>query len=181
MTDYGFERERRRQQRSLLWLGYLLCATVILALRVGPVVALIGVAGMGVAVYMLGVGLIWRAGRAEARRRAAGDPPSWLAMLPVEAAVRMGAAVPGRHSQRPTGELPGRLVHLGDGLRWEPGKSLRDKGTRPITWDSTWSAQVVRLWGPGRQGCLTLTGQDGSAVDVWIREPRDLSRTLGLA
>jgi hypothetical protein len=52
---------------------------------------------------------------------------------------------------------------------------------RPITWDNRWSAEVVRLWGPGSQGCLTLTGGDGSAVDLRIREPRDLSRTLGLA
>jgi hypothetical protein len=181
MTDYGRERERRRRQRSLLWLGYLLCATVILALRVGPVVALIGFACLGIAVYGLAVGLIWKSGRAESRRRAAGEPPSWFALLPVEAAVRMGGTVPGRHSRKPTGELPGRLVQLPDRLRWEPGKSLRDKGTQPISWDNTWSAEVIRLWGPGSQGCLTLTGGDGLAVDVWIREPRDLSRTLGLA
>jgi hypothetical protein len=180
MTDYGYDRERRRRQRSLLWLGYLLCATLVLALRVGWAVALIGIACMGVAVYLFGIGLIWWAGRAESRRRAAGEPPSWFASLPVEAAVRMGGMVPGRHSRRPTGELPGRLVRLGDGLRWEPGKSLRDKGVRPITWDNTWSAEVVRLWGPGSQGCLTLTAHDGSAVDVWIRQPRDLSRKLGL-
>jgi hypothetical protein len=178
VTDYGRERERRRRQRSLLWLGYLVCATVVLALRVGPATALIGVAGMGVAVYLLGIGLIWRARRAESRRRANGEPPSWLALLPVEAAVRMDGAVPGRHSRRPTGELPGRLVLVGDQLRWEP---LRANGTRPIAWDNTWSAEVVRLWGPGRQGCLTLTGRDGSAMDIWIREPRDVSRTLGLA
>ena len=181
MTEYGYERERRRRQRSLLWLGYLLCQTVGLALRVGLVVALIGLAGMCVVVYAVSIGLIWRAGRAESRRRAAGEPPSWLAQLPVEAAIRLGGRAPGRHSKQPTGELVGRLVYLGDRLRWEPSKALRAKGTQPITWDSPWSAEVVRLWGPGSQGCLTLTGADGSTVDVWVREPLDLSRTLGLS
>jgi len=181
MTDYGRERERRRRQRSLLWLGYLLCQTVVLTLKVGLVLALIGLAGICIAVYCLAMGLIWRARRAEARRRAAGEPPSWLALLPVEAAVRMGGVVPGRHSRKPTGDLIGRLVQLGDQLRWEPGKALRDKGAQPITWGNTWSAEVARLWGPGSQGCLTLTGPDGSTVDVWIRGPRDLSRKLGLA
>jgi hypothetical protein len=154
---------------------------VLLAVRVGPVAVLIGLASLGVALYLLAVGLTWLTRRAESRRRAAGEPPSWPALLPVEAAVRMGAAVPGLHSRTATGELPGRLVRLADGLRWEPGKSLRAKGTRPVTWDDLWSAEVVRIWGPGRQGCLTLTGPDGSAVDLWVREPRDLSHVLGLA
>jgi len=181
MTESGRERERRRRQRSLLWLGYLLCMAVLLALRVGWVTALMGLAGMVLAVYLIAIGLIWRARRAESRRRAAGEPPSWLALLPAEAAARMGGTVPGRHSLAFTGELPGRLVQLGDQLRWEPGKSLRGNGTQSITWDNTWSAEVVRLWGPGSQGCLTLTGPDGSAVDVWIREPADLKRALRLA
>jgi hypothetical protein len=181
MTDLGGERERRRRQRSLLWLGYLLCMTVVLALRVGWVTALVGLAGMVLAVYVIAAGFMWRARRAESSRRAAGEPPSWSALLPVDAAARMGGTVPGRHSDTLIGELPGRLVKVGDQLRWEPGKSLRHKGTQPITWDNTWSAEVVRLWGPGSQGCLTLTDPDGSAVDVWIREPADLKRVLGLA
>lgn len=35
--------------------------------------------------------------------------------------------------------------------------------------------------GFGRQGCLTLTGPDGTAKDIWIRNPKDLRRVLGLA
>ena len=180
MTEYGRERERRRRRRSLLWLGYLLCMVAVLALRVGPVVALIGTAAIALVLYLLAGGLIWRASRAESRRRAAGEPPSWLSQLPVEAAVRLGGVVPGRHSRRPTGELLGRLVYLGDRLRWEPSKALREKGAQSVTWDGSWSAEVVPLWGPGSQGCLTLTRRDGAAVDIWVRDPRDLSRTLGL-
>ena len=127
MTEYGRERERRRRQRSFLWIGYLLCMGVILALRVGPLVALLGIVGIGVLVYVLSIGIIWRADRAEARRRVAGEPPSWLALLPVEAAVRLGGTVGGRHSRQPTGELAGRLVYLGDRLCWEPSTALRDR------------------------------------------------------
>ncbi len=32
----------------------------------------------------------------------------------------------------------------------------------------------------GSQGCLTLTRDDGTAVDLWIRHPADLRRVLGI-
>jgi len=38
----------------------------------------------------------------------------------------------------------------------------------------------VPIWGPGSQGCLTLTRDDGTAVDLWIRHPADLRRVLGI-
>lgn len=184
MTDYGRERERRRRQRSLLWLGYLVSAAAVLALRVGPVPALtvmVGIVLLGYAVITLIVARDWRA---ELRRRAAGEPPSWSAQLPLAVARQFDIAVPGRHSRptfEETGELLGRLRYLGDRLQWEPSASWRARGTETLVWDQSWTPTVVPLWGPGSQGCLTLTNPDDVAVDVWIRQPRDLSRTLGLA
>ncbi|GAA3431573.1 hypothetical protein [Kutzneria kofuensis] len=180
MTEYGRERERRRRQRSLLWLGYLVVMGVVLALRVGPWVALAGVGAIAMVIYAVLTLFVWRDRRAELRRRAAGEPPSWSAQLPVVVARQFGGVTPGRHGREEVGELFGRLRYLGDRLRWEPSEALRAKGTEPVTWDRSWRPTVVPLWGPGSQGCLTLTNADGAEVDVWVRNPRDLSRTLGL-
>jgi hypothetical protein len=182
MTEFGQERERRRRQRSLRWVGYLVCVVSSLSFRVGPVPALLGVAGMAVVTFSLLPLFSWRGRRAERRRRASGAQPSWAAQLPLEAARQCGATVPGRHARESDmGELFGRLTYLGDGLRWDPREADRSRGVGPITWDRSWSAEVVPIWGPGRQGCLTLVGADGTAIDLWIRDPKDLSRTLELA
>jgi hypothetical protein len=121
-----------------------------------------------------------REARAEHRRRAAGQAPSWPAQLPVRTALLLGAKAPGRHARRvdEVGELFGRLS-LGDGeWRWEPGKGDRNRGVGPVTFDRSWTAEVVALWGPAAQGCLTLTAPDGTAADIWIRRPADLRQAL---
>ena len=183
MTEYGRERERRRRRRSLQWLGYVVVMDLILALKVGPVPALAGLVGLLALVYAVITLIIWSDRRAELRRRAAGESPTWSAQLPLMVARQFDVVVSRRHSRvdvEETGELLGRLRYLGDQLRWEPGASWRAKGTGPVTWDRSWTPTVVRLWGPGSQGCLTLTNAEGAAVDVWIRNPGDFSRTLGL-
>jgi hypothetical protein len=154
----------------------------VLALRAGIVDALLGLIALlvvGFSVYPL---IVWSGRRAEARRRATGAAPSWPAQLPVVVAKMWELNGSGRHSGQPeAGLLFGRLVYSGESLRWEPGKSQRKKGTAPITWDRSWSPEVVKIWGPGSQGCLTLTRADGFAIDVWVNNPADLRRTLGLA
>jgi hypothetical protein len=72
------------------------------------------------------------------------------------------------------------LIYLGDELRWEPDPKIKG-GMRPVIWDRSWSVEVTPVWGTANQGCLTLTQTDGTAVDIWVRDPTDLSRTLGLA
>ncbi|EWM14594.1 hypothetical protein KUTG_04898 [Kutzneria sp. 744] len=128
MTEYGRERERRRRQRSLLWLGYAVAMGVFVALRVGPWVVLAAAVGACVLIYAVGTLIVWRDRQAELRRRAAGEPPSWSAQLPLAVARQFGGVVPGRHVRAnapQTGELLGRLRYLGDRLRWEPSASLR--------------------------------------------------------
>jgi hypothetical protein len=73
----------------------------------------------------------------------------------------------------------GRLVYVGDTLRWEPARALR-KG-RPMTWDRTWSPEIVLLPGVWSRGCLTLTKSVGTALDLWLRNARDLRKVLELA
>ncbi len=180
MTGYGRDRERRRRARTLLGTGYLAASTALLGLKTGwlPAVAtLLGVLVLMVVVFSLVMG---RDARAERRRRAAGQAPSWPAQLPVQAALLLGAKAPGRHARRAdeVGELLGRLSLRDGSLHWEPRPGDRNRGVEAVTFDRSWTAEVVSLWGPGDQGCLTLTAPDGTAVDVWIRHPADLRRAL---
>jgi hypothetical protein len=64
----------------------------------------------------------------------------------------------------PTGScgLGGRRIRL----RWELREGDWKGGVGPLVWDRSWSAEVVPLWGPCSQGCLTLTRPDGTAVDL---------------
>jgi hypothetical protein len=180
MTEYGRERERRRARRSALAALHLLAMTALLGLRTGWLPAVTALVALTSAVYLVPALVIWRGRRAEAERRAGGAPPSWPAQLPVAAAQRLGLRA--RHSARAeAGELSGRLSLTEDGLRWEPRESDRRRGAAAIVWDASWSAEIVPLWGPGDQGCLSLSRPDGTAVDVWIRHPADLRRVLGRA
>jgi hypothetical protein len=181
VTEYGRDRESRRRTRALLGAGQVTALAALLSLRTGwiPAVATaFGVLVLPAAVVRL---VMWRDGRAERRRRAAGEAPSWPAQLPVQAALLLGAKAPGRHARRvdEVGELFGRLS-LEDGtLRWTPREGDRSRGVGPLAFDRSWKTEVVSLWGPGAQGCLTLTSSGGTAVDVWIRHPADLREVLG--
>jgi hypothetical protein len=125
--------------------------------------------------------IMWRSWRAEMRRRSVGETPSWPAQLPVMVARQYGLTGSGRRSrQMDIGERVGRLTYFGDGLRWDPREADRKRGMGSITWDRSWSLEVVPLWGPGHQGCLTLTAADGAAIDLWVRHPQNLRRMLGL-
>ncbi|MFJ9778961.1 hypothetical protein ACIRSS_05220 [Amycolatopsis sp. NPDC101161] len=182
MTEYGMERERRRRASSLIGLLFLAALSASLAFKVGWVAAVAGAVGFLVLVYVAFMFVVWRDRRAEARRRASGAAPSWSAQLPVASALQLGAKAPGRHSrQQEVGELLGRLSLVDGGLRWEPREGDRKRGVGPVVWDRSWTPEVVSLWGPGSQGCLTLTRPDGMAVDLWIRHPADLRRALGSA
>ncbi|WP_410616961.1 hypothetical protein [Amycolatopsis sp. lyj-109] len=180
MTGYGRDRERRRRTRTLLGIGYLAALTALLGLKTGWVPAVVTLLGLLALVYAVPTVIMWRDARAERRRRAAGEPPSWPAQLPAQVALRLGAKAPGRHARRvdEVGELLGRLSLRDGELRWEPRKGDRDRGTGALTFDRSWTAQVVSLWGPGDQGCLTLTSPDGTAADIWVRHPADLRRAL---
>ncbi|MEV6832009.1 hypothetical protein [Amycolatopsis sp. NPDC051102] len=180
MTEYGRDRERRRRTRALLGLGQVAALAALLSLKTGwlPAAAtLVGVLASIAAVLWV---VMWRDARAEHRRRAAGEPPSWPAQFPIQAALLLGAKAPGRHARRAdeVGELFGRLALAGGELRWEPRKGDRERGAGAVTFDRSWTAEVVALCGPGAQGCLTLTSPDGTAVDVWIRHPADLRCAL---
>ncbi|SEP48583.1 hypothetical protein [Amycolatopsis saalfeldensis] len=182
MTEYGRERERRRRTSALVGLFFLAALSASLAFKVGRVPAAAVPVSFLVLVYVLFTFVVWRDRRAEVRRRASGAAPSWSAQLPVSAALELGAKAPGRHSrQQEVGELLGRLSLAEGGLRWEPRKGDRNRGVGPVAWDRSWTPEVVSLWGPGSQGCLTLTRSDGMAVDLWIRHPADLRRALGSA
>jgi len=179
MTEEGLAREDRRGTRSAFGVVGLLAVSGALAARthsfvpLAVLVALLFVAWGGFA-FVVG-----RDRRAEARRRACGAAPSWPAQLPVAVAQQLGAKAPGRHSrQREVGELFGRLSLVEGGLRWEPRAGDRRRGVGSLEWDRSWTADVVRVWGPGSQGCLTLTHPDGTAVDLWIRHPADLRAKL---
>ncbi|SEC52195.1 hypothetical protein SAMN04489727_4056 [Amycolatopsis tolypomycina] len=178
MTEYGRDRERRRRTRALLGAGHLVALTAVLGLETGWVPVVVTLSGLLVLVVAGWSVIMGRDARAERRRRAAGRAPSWPAQLPVRAALLLGAKAPGRHARRAdeVGELPGRLSLVDGELRWEPGKAGR--GVGPVTFDRSWTAEVVPLWGPGAQGCLTLTAPGGAAVDIWIRHPADLRREL---
>jgi hypothetical protein len=182
MTEYGRERERRCKWRTVVQGLVAVCATARLAVTVGLVTAVLAALAFLVVAFGVGALVVWCRRGARARRRAAGAAPSWSAHLPVVAAQQCGAMSPERHSRRrDSGELFGRLVYFGDQLRWEPRKADRKRGACPISWDRSWSAHVVTLWGLVANGCLTLTRADGTAVDVWVSDPGDLRRTLGLA
>jgi len=182
MTEYGQEREHRREQRTVTGILYVLGIAAVVSIKQGVIPVALATLALLMVIYLVGTALVWRGRRAEARRRSAGAPPSWSAQLPVVAAKQFGAMASGRHSRqrKDSGELVGRVTYFGDELRWEPREADANRGVGPITWDRSWSPEVVRLWGPGSQGCLTLTGLDGTAVDLWIRNPSDLRRTLGL-
>jgi hypothetical protein len=182
MTEYAREREHRRRSRSLLGVVYLAAMSGSLAIKTGWVAAMIALVAVLVLVYAVVTVIVWRDGRAEARRRAAGAPPSWPAQLPVVVAQQMGAKAPGRHSrQQEVGELLGRLSLVDGELRWEPRKAGRKRAVRTIVWDKSWSPEVTRIWGLGSQGHLTLTHPDGTVADLWIRHPADILRILGLS
>ncbi|MDT7806106.1 MAG: hypothetical protein QOI78_9539, partial [Actinomycetota bacterium] len=180
MTGDGRDRERRRRSRSLLGLGYLAGLSALLGPKTGWVPAAGVLLGTLALVYLVLTIVVRRDLRRERRRRAAGAPPSWPAQLPVSAARLLGAKAPGRHARRAgeVGELLGRLTLAGGELCWAPREGDRRRGAGPLVFDRSWAAEVVPLWGPGRQGCLTLTHRDGTAVDVWIRDPADLGRAL---
>lgn len=181
MTEYGRERERRRRSSALVGVLFLAALSVSLAFKVGWIPAVAVPVGVLLAVYVVGMVVLWRGGRAEARRRAAGAVPSWSAQLPVSAALLLGAKAPGRHSrQQEVGEFMGRLSLVDGELHWEPRESDRKRGVGPVAWDRSWTPEIVPVWGPGGQGCLTLTRPDGLAVDLWIRHPADLRRALGI-
>jgi len=182
MTEYARERELRRRSRSLLGVLYLTTMSALLAVKVGWVAALAGLVSVLVVVYAVFTVIVWRDGRAEARRRAAGAAPSWPAQLPVAVAQQLGAKAPGRHSrQQEVGELLGRLSLVDGELRWEPREADRKRAVGPVVWDRSWSPEVTPLWGPGSQGHLRLTRAGGIVADLWIRHPADLSRVLGLS
>lgn len=179
MTEEGLEREQRRRTR--VGLGALSVAGlgVAVAAKAGWIDVLAGYSAIFVVMYAVFTFVVGRDRRAEARRRAGGAAPSWPAQLPVSAAVLLGAKAPGRHSrQRAAGELFGRLSLVEGRLRWEPRAGDRRRDVGPLEWDRSWTADVVRVWGPGSQGCLTLTHPGGSAVDLWIRHPADLRAKL---
>ncbi|MEU8632179.1 hypothetical protein AB0C38_08435 [Amycolatopsis sp. NPDC048633] len=180
MTGYGRDRERRRRTRTLLAAGYLTALTALLGLKTGWVPAAAGLLGLLALVYLVFSLIAWRDARAERRRRAAGEPPSWSAQLPVQVAQLLGAKAPGRHARRAdeVGELLGRLSLRDGELCWEPRKADRERGVGPLTFDRSWTAEVVPLRGPASQGCLTLTSPDGTAVDLWVRHPADLRQAL---
>jgi len=179
MTEYGVERERRRRTRAVTGVLFVAFLAASLGLKTGWIPAVAVPAGLLALLYAVFSFIVWRDGRAEARRRAAGAAPSWPAQLPVAVAAQMGAKAPGRHSRQPEiGELLGRLSLTDGGLRWQPREADRKRGVEPVSWDRSWTAEVVPLWGPGSQGCLTLTRPDGLAVDLWIRHPADLRRAL---
>ena len=50
-----------------------------------------------------------------------------------------------------------------------------------MTWDRTWSLEIVLLPGVWSRGCLTLTKSVGTALDLWLRNARDLRKVLELA
>ncbi|MFG1643173.1 hypothetical protein ACGFMK_23005, partial [Amycolatopsis sp. NPDC049252] len=180
MTGAGRERERRRRTRSLLGLGYMAGLSALLGPKAGWVPAAGVLLGTLALVHLLLTLVVRWDLRKERRRRAAGDPPSWPAQLPVSAARLLGAKAPGRHARRveEVGELLGRLTLAGGELRWALREGDRRRGVGPLVFDRSWAAEVVPRWGPGRQGCLTLTHPGGTAVDVWIRDPADLGRVL---
>jgi hypothetical protein len=181
MTQYGEDRELRRKQSATFGAFCALGLVVEVSAKMGIVVALLGVSALLVVLYGLLSLAFWRSWRAELRRRAGGAPPSWSAQLPLMVAEQFGIKSAGRHSARLSrGQLFGRLVYLGDGLRGEPREADRDRGVGPVTWDWSWTVEIIPIWGYGNQGCLTLTRADGFAVDVWILRPADLSQTLGL-
>ena len=164
----------------LLGLGYLAGVSALLGLKVGWVPAAGVLLGLLTLVYLVLTIVVRRDLRRERRRRAAGAPPSWPAQLPGSVARLLGATAPGRHARRAdeVGELLGRLTLSDEGLRWDPREGDRRRGVGPLVFDRSWAAEVVSLWGPGRQGCLTLTHPDGTAVDVWIHHPADLRQAL---
>ncbi|MDS0140393.1 MULTISPECIES: hypothetical protein [unclassified Amycolatopsis] len=180
MTGYGRDRERRRRTRTLLGVGYLVALTAVLGLKTGWLPAVATPLGVLVLLAVVLRWIMWRDARAERRRRATGQTPSWPAQLPVQAALLLGAKAPGHHARRAdeVGELFGRLSLRDGSLHWKPRAGDRNRGVGPVTFDRSWTTEVVPLWGPGDQGCLTLTSSDGPAVDVWIRHPADLRQAL---
>lgn len=179
MTEEGLAREDRRRTRSGCGVLGLVGLSVALAAVTHSFVPLVGFVALLFVVWSGFAFVVWRSERAEARRRAGGAAPSWPAQLPVSAAVMLGAKRSGRHSRRhEAGELFGRVSLVEGGLRWEPRDGDRRRGVGSLEWDRSWTAEVVRIWGPGSQGCLTLTHPDGTAVDLWIRHPADLRATL---
>jgi hypothetical protein len=160
---------------------FLIALSVSFAFKVGWVPAVAVPVGVLLLVYTVAFFVLWRDGRAEARRRAAGAAPSWSAQLPALAASELGAKAPGRHSrQQRVGEFMGRLSLVDGGLRWDPREGDKNRGVGPVRWDRSWTLEIVSIWGPGSQGCLTLTRPDGMAVDLWIRHPADLRSVLGI-
>lgn len=180
MTGYGRERERRRRSRALLGVGFVVLLGASLSLRTGVVPVVAVLAGALVLAYVIANVLLWRDKRSELRRRAAGAPPSWPAQLPIQMAQLLGVKAPGQHARRvdEVGELLGRLSLIDGELNWQPREADRKRGAGTFVFDRSWSAEVVPIWGPGSQGCLTLTRPDGTAVDLWIRHPADLRATL---
>ena len=129
MTEEGLEREQRRRTRVGLGVLSVVGLGVALAVKAGWIAVLAGYSALFVVMYAVFTFFVWRDGRAEARRRAAGAAPSWPAQLPVGVAQQLGAKAPGRHSrQREAGELFGRLSLVDGGLRWEPRAGDRRRG-----------------------------------------------------
>jgi hypothetical protein len=183
MTEYGRRLERLRRIRFWSRVPYVVTLGIWHIVRVGLTQATIGfavIAGVLGVCFSLAYAAAWWRSRAETRRRAAGAHPSWPAILPVGVARQSGITLNGRYFRNDVKPLAGRLVYLGDVLRWDPSRGLRKRGVGPITWDRSWGAEIVLLRGIESRGCLTLTNGDGTAFDLWLRNARDLRKVLGL-
>lgn len=182
MTEYTEERMRRLRARRLLQFGVVVAGWGALAVKIGPLVPSLVVVGAGVLVRGVVAIAWWRDRRQEAARRRDGLPPSWVATFPVVFAQLIGATPGGRHARTLSTEIAeyyGRLSYANGELRWVPARWSTTK-TRPVTWDASWSRTIAPLGKLTTRGCLTLTAPDGTVVDVYVRQPKDLGRVLGL-
>jgi hypothetical protein len=120
--------------------------------RAGWLAAAVVLVAMALLVFGVVRVILWRDVRAGARRRAAGEPPSWPAQMPLVVARQMGATVSGRHSRiDDVGELFGRLSSVDSRLRWQPRKAT-ERGVGQVFWDRMWSAEVKRIRGTRQPG-----------------------------
>jgi len=176
LNPVTIQKDRRRKGQTVLFAMFLVMFSAGLALK-GEAQAVAIVVPL---VIVLVVGIQWwivlRERSREAARRAAGQPPSWLATLPVWAARETGAALPS--GLQPGQDLYGRLRVEPEGITWIPSPRLTRNLSQPLTWRSPREASVKPTWGFVPLAYVHVEDSAGTQADLLVWDPRDLADVL---
>jgi hypothetical protein len=92
--------------------------------------------------------------------------------MPVRIARDRGVTV--RSKLENDWELLGRLSLARDGWAWIPTGQQAKMGIPRVAFGHAQRVQVRRIWGPWKQGLVTLEFNDAPSAALWVRNPNDV-------